>query len=355
MGDQRGRRVAVEAKEEALQLVKEATSNDCRIKVACEDVGVDLKTHNRWKQGCDDKRHGPLAEPVNKLSQEVQAEIISISNSKEYVDLSPWKIVAKLADEGEYLASESSFYKVLKENKLLAHRGRAKAPQKKKPIPLVATGPNQIWSWDITYLKSSVRGEYFYLYLFMDIFSRKIVGFDVFKSESMDYSSQVFEQTCINEGISKDQLVLHSDNGGPMKGATMLATLQRLGVMPSFSRPRVSDDNPYSESLFKTLKYKSDFPEIFNEVDDVKKWMLKFINWYNEEHLHSGIKFVTPASRHVGEDKKVLENRKKVYELAKQKFPERWSNRKTRNWDRDEKVYLNYLQKNKDVDIRIAS
>jgi putative transposase len=140
-----------------------------------------------------------------------------------------------------------------------------------------------------------------------------------------------------------------------MKGATMLATLQRLGVMPSFSRPRVSDDNPYSESLFKTLKYKSDFPEVFTEVDDVKKWMLKFLNWYNEEHLHSGIKFVTPASRHVGEDKKVLEKRKMVYELAKKKFPERWNNRKIRNWDRDEKVYLNYLQKNKDVDIRIAS
>jgi transposase InsO family protein len=254
----------VEAKQEAIELVQEATSNDCRIKVACEDLGVNLKTHNRWRQDLNDKRHGPLLEPVNKLSKEVQAEIISTANSKEYVDLSPWKIVAKLADNGKYLASESSFYRVLRENKLLAHRGRVKAPQKKMPIPLVANGPNQIWSWDITYLKSNIRGEYFYLYLFMDIFSRKIVGFDVFKSESMDYSSQVFEQTCINEGISKDQLVLHSDNGGPMKGATMLATLQRLGVMPSFSRPRVSDDNPYSESLFKTLKYKSDFPEIFN-------------------------------------------------------------------------------------------
>jgi len=285
MGNKRGRRVAVEAKKEAIELILEATSNDCRIKVACKDVGVNLKTHNRWKQDLNDKRNGPLTEPANKLNKEIQAEIISTANSKEYVDLSPWKIVAKLADEGQYIASESSFYKVLKENKLLAHRSKAKAPQKKKPIPLVATGPNQIWSWDITYLKSSIRGEYFYLYLFMDIFSRKIVGYDVFESESMDYSSKVFEKICINEGISKNQLVLHSDNGGPMKGATMLATLQRLGVVPSFSRPRVSDDNPYSESLFKTLKYKSDFPEIFIEVNDVKKWMLRFTNWYNEEHL----------------------------------------------------------------------
>ena len=188
-----------------------------------------------------------------------------------------------------------------------------------------------------------------------DDLRRKIVGYDIFECESMDYSAQTFEQICINEGISKDQLVLHSDNGGPMKGATMLATLQRLGVMPSFSRPRVSDDNPYSESLFKTLKYKSDFPDCFKDVSDAKNWTLQFVNWYNENHLHSGIKFVTPASRHAGIDKGILERRKAVYELAKLEFPERWNNRKTRNWNRKEKVYLNHLQKNKDVDIDMAS
>lgn len=345
----------VEAKEEALELVQEASANNCRIKVACEDVGIDLKTHNRWKQDVVDKRNGPLTEPANKLSEDVKNEIVSTANSKKYVDLSPWQIVAKLADDGKYIASESSFYKVLKERKLLAHRGRAKAPAKKRPVPLIATGPNQIWSWDITYLKSKIRGEYFYLYLFMDIFSRKIVGYDIFERESMDYSAELFEQICINEGVAKDQLVLHSDNGGPMKGATMLATLQRLGVMPSFSRPRVSDDNPYSESLFKTLKYKSDYPEIFKNFSDVKNWVLKFVDWYNEAHLHSGIKFVSPASRHRGEDKEILKNRKNVYLQAKLDFPERWGNRKIRNWDYDEKVYLNHLQKNKDVDIKIAS
>jgi len=343
------------AKEEALELITEATTNNCRIKVACDDIGIDLKTHNRWKGDLVDRRNGPLTVPVNKLSEEIKNEIITIANSENFVDLSPWQIVAKLADNGKYIASESSFYKVLKERKLLAHRGRSKAPVKKRPTPLVATEPNQIWSWDITYLKSSIRGEYFYLYLFMDIFSRKIVGYDVFKNESMDYSAKLFEQISINEGISQNQLVLHSDNGGPMKGATMLATLQRLGVMPSFSRPRVSDDNPYSESLFKTLKYKSDYPEVFSDLSDVKKWIFKFVNWYNEVHLHSGIKFVTPASRHRGEDNDILEKRKKVYEKAKLIYPERWNNRKTRNWDREEKVYLNHLQKNKDVDIKTAS
>ena len=140
-----------------------------------------------------------------------------------------------------------------------------------------------------------------------------------------------------------------------MKGATMLATLQRLGVMPSFSRPRVSDDNPYSESLFKTLKYKSDYPEIFNDLSDVKNWVLEFVDWYNEDHLHSGIKFVSPGSRHRGEDKVILDKRKTVYAEAKLKFPERWGNRKIRNWNWEEKVYLNHLQKSRDVDIKEAS
>jgi putative transposase len=355
MGHERGRRVVVEAKREALDLVNEACSNKCRIKVACDDVGIDLKTHNRWLHDLEDKRKGPLTEPANKLSEETREEIISTANAEKYVDLSPWEIVPKLADEGRFIASESSFYKVLKANKLLKHRGRAKAPEKKRPVPLIATGPNQIWSWDITYLKSGIRGEYFYLYLFMDIFSRKIVGYDIFECESMDHSAKTFEQICKNEKIEKDNLVLHSDNGGPMKGATMLATLQRLGVMPSFSRPRVSDDNPYSESLFKTLKYRADYPEIFSEISDVKKWILKFVNWYNEDHLHSGIKFVSPACRHRGEDEEILRKRKEVYEKAKKDFPKRWNNRKTRNWNREVKVFLNHLQRNKNVDIKAVS
>ena len=170
----------------------------------------------------------------------------------------------------------------------------------------MAMRPNQIWSWDITYLKSAVRGQYYFLYLFMDIFSRKIVGFDVFNDESMENSSLLFNKICGDEYIQKDQLVLHSDNGGPMKGATMLATLQKLGVAPSFSRPRVSDDNPYSESLFKTVKYNPGYPDTFSSIEKAKEWVTSFSTWYNEEHMHSGIKFVTPSSRHNKLDKDIL-------------------------------------------------
>jgi putative transposase len=288
------------------------------------------------------------------LSNKERQEILEVAKSSEYMDYSPWVIVAKLADKGKYIASESSFYNILNEHKMLRHRGKSKVKNSYRPAPLVAYNPKEIWTWDITYLKTSIRGQYFYLYLFLDIFSRKIVGFDIHEEEAMEYSSELVERICVNEGVKKDNLTLHSDNGGPMKGATMLATLERLGVAASFSRPRVSNDNPYSESLFKTLKYCPKYPEIFNNIAEAKHWVIKFINWYNN-HPHSGIKFVTPEERHQGLDIEILERRKLVYLEAKKKNSERWGGRKIRNWDRIDKVFLNHLQKKNEIDIKNAS
>lgn len=318
-------------------------------------MGIDIKTFKRWKITIDDKRKGPLSAPANKLSKEEAEEIIRVSTSAEYVDLAPTQIVPLLADKGVYLASESSFYKILKENKLLEHRGKSKKKCHNRPAPLVATRPNQIYSWDITYLRSCIAGKFYYLYMFMDIYSRKIMGHAVHDIESMEYSSDLIDSICQRENVKKHQLILHSDNGGAMKGATMLVTLQRLGVIPSFSRPRVSDDNPYSESLFKTLKYCPEYPsKPFDSIEEANAWVKKFVYWYNNIHLHSGIKFVTPSSRHAMIDNKILERRKKVYEEAKTRNPNRWS-RDTRNWDKIEKVYLNYLQEDKNLDMKIAS
>ncbi len=238
---------------------------------------------------------------------------------------------------------------------MLAHRSKSKPPERKRPSPLMAKGPNEIWSWDITYLMTPIRGQYYYLYLFMDIFSRKIVGFNIHNEEAMEYSAKLVEEICKCEGIKKDQLVLHSDNGGPMKGATILATLEKLGVAASFNRPRVSNDNPYSESLFKTLKYCPKYPDRFANIEEAKRWVMKFVDWYNNQHLHSGIKYVTPSQRHQGLDNEILIKRKAVYLKAKEKHPERWGTKNIRNWAREEKVFLNYLQKNKDIDIKIAS
>jgi len=338
-----------------LELINEAIVNGVRHFFACDDMGINIKTFKRWSLDIQDKRMGPTTEPTNKLTLEEKKEIISIATKKEYMDISPSQIVPALADAGIYIASESSFYKVLKENKLLEHRGKSKRASHNKPAPLIATNPNQIYSWDITYLHSSIRGKFYYLYMFMDIYSRKIVGFDIHESESMEFASILINKICKKEDIQKHQLVLHSDNGGAMKGATMLATLQRLGVVPSFSRPRVSDDNPFSESLFKTLKFCPEYPtKPFITLQSAIDWVTKFVHWYNYKHLHSGIKYVTPASRHEMRDHIILENRKKVYEEAKSKNPNRWS-RKTRNWSLITKVYLNYLQEEKDNDIKLAS
>lgn len=355
MGGSRGRRVAEADKRASLALVTEANKDGCRLKVACLDLEIDFKSFLRWNSSTKDKRQGPISEPKNKLSEEEREEIVKTATSKEFQDDSPWNIVAKLSDKGEYIASESSFYKVLKERKLLAHRGKSKPAEKRKPEALVANASNQIWSWDITYLKSLVKGQYFYLYLFLDIFSRKIVGFDIHDEEGMEHSSKLVEKICKNEQIEKDQLVLHADNGGSMKGATMLATLEKLGVAASFSRPRVSNDNPYSESLFKTLKYCHKYPDRFESIENAKRWTMLFVDWYNNKHLHGGIKFVTPSQRHQGLDVEILSRRTEVYLKAKAKKPERWSNNRIRNWDREEKVYLNYLQKGRDTGIKNMS
>ena len=338
-----------------MEFIEEAIINGSRHAIDCDDMGIDVKTFKRWKMDLEDKRQGPITAPANKLTEEEVNEIIRVSTSAEYVDLPPTQIVPSLADKGIYIASESSFYKELKKKKLLEHRGKSKKKSSNRPAPLMATGPNQIYSWDITYVRSDIAGKFYYLYMFMDIYSRKIVGHEVYDVESMELSARLIERICECEGIRKDQLVLHSDNGGAMKGATMLATLQKLGIIPSFSRPRVSDDNPYIESLFKTLKYCPEYPsKPFGSTEEANAWVAKFVFWYNNIHLHSGIKYVTPISRHEMRDDKILENRKKVYEEAKMKNPNRWPG-KNRNWDKIDKVYLNYLQEEKNNDINLAS
>ncbi len=171
----------------------------------------------------------------------------------------------------------------------------------------------------------------------------------------METSSTLLTRACEKENVQKDQLFLHSDNGGPMKGATMLATLQKLGVMPSFSRPKVSDDNPYSESLFRTLKYRPTYPtRAFKSIEDARSWVKVFVQWYNYEHLHSGIKFVTPASRHAGEDAEILAKRKIVYERARNSNPSRWIKR-SRDWTPVDVVVLNKLKRTSETSMLFLS
>ncbi len=332
-----------------IALIEEACTAGARLAKACKVGGVSVRTVQRYRRHGEVKPDGRKAAaagrvPANRLSEQERTAIVETANQPEFAHLPPSQIVPALADEGCYLASESSFYRVLRAKNQLTRRGRVKAPSHSRPQALEATAPNQLWSWDITYLATTVRGLFFYLYLILDVYSRKIVGWEVYAEESADHAASTFRKSYLREGIAGQSLILHSDNGSPMKGATMLATLQKLGVMPSFSRPSVSNDNPYSEALFKTLKYHPGFPEHpFENLDQARQWVAGFVYWYNDEHRHSALKFVTPGQRHRGEDKDILSLRAAVYEAARTCRPERWSG-SCRNWDRPEVITLNPLK-----------
>jgi putative transposase len=323
------------------ELVEEAVAAGARRWRACEVLGLTVRTLERWGDLDDDGRHGPNTVPANKLSDAEREKLLAAATSPEFRDHSPSQIVPRLADRDVYLGSESTLYRLLRELDMQHHRGRSRAPVS-RPRQQVADGPWQLASWDITYLRSLVRGQFFYLYLVEDVWSRMIIGWEVHDVECNELAAALVERIRReNPGVDLRGWVLHSDNGGPMKGATMLATLQRLGVVPSFSRPSVSDDNPYIESLFRTLKYCPEYPSSgFESVETARQWVARFVAWYNDSHQHSGIGFVPPAARHTGDDVAILAARRETYARARARHPERWS-RHTREWKRPATVTLN--------------
>jgi len=342
--------ISPEDRQLALELIKEAVETGARQERACEILEIAERTLRRWKRQrieekkLEDRRLSAASRrtPPNKLTEAEKEQIIRLCNQPEFKSLPPSQIVPILADQGQYIASESSYYRVLREVDQVNRRGRMSPPRTvTKPKGYKAKAANEVWSWDITYLGAAIRGAFYRLYLIEDIFSRKIVGWEIHEEETSAHASCLIRKACLAEGIHEAGLVLHSDNGSPMKGATMLATLQKLGVVPSFSRPSVSDDNPYSESLFRTLKYTPTYPnQPFDNIESARQWVHKFVQWYNEEHRHSSIRFVTPGQRHRGEDLAILEARKVVYEAAKEKNPQRWSG-DIKNWDPVAEVWLN--------------
>jgi len=333
-----------EERENVLASIAEARAAGARLRPCCAVVGLDVRTVQRWlySETQQDQRRGPQSAPSNKLTPVERAKIVAATTSPQYRGLSPSQIVPLLADKGLYLGSESTFYRVLRAEGLLHHRDNAKPAQSTRPEPLKATGPNQVWSWDITYMKGPIKGQFYYLYLFMDVWSRKIVGWRVEDRESSEMAASLMADICAKEGIAPGQVSLHADNGSPMKGSTMLATLQALGVVASFSRPSVSNDNPFSEAIFRTLKYRPGYPsKPFDSLDSARNWVDGFVNWYNEEHLHSGIRYVTPSSRHCGADVAILAQRDAVYQRARAANPTRWTGR-SRDWSRPGDVVLNH-------------
>ena len=331
-----------------LPLIAQAVQSGARLHLACAQIGLSQRTVQRWQRACasaGDRRVSGLrakVSPPNKLNAAERDAVMQVLNSGQFKDLPPSQIVPRLADAGLYLASESTMYRLLHAHAQMAHRRLERAPHKvSKPRALVATQPDQIYCWDITYLPAPVRGMHFYLYLFVDIFSRKIVGWQVFDRESAQLAAELLRDICERSGVPAGQLTVHSDNGAPMKGETMLATMQRLGIAASRSRPSVSNDNPYSASLFRTLKYRPELPVgPFEDLWQARRWATELVHWYNAEHRHSAIEFVTPEQRHAGLHEELLSKRRAVYAAARQANPNRWS-ANPRNWSPTQEVHLN--------------
>lgn len=327
-----------------LDAISDAQRAGARLSAACRLVGVSARTVERWRREPEgtDQRSGPRTRPCNALTPAEEAQLVTVMTSPRYRHLSPKQLVPELADEGLYLASESTFYRVQRRRGLrrparLTPRGTSTRAR----TVHAATAPNQVWSWDITWLPTLVRGRYLYLYLMMDVWSRRIVGWAVEERESAELAAALFKRICQTEHVDPRGLVLHSDNGSAMRGATMVATLQALGVMPSFSRPHVSDDNPYSEALFRTLKHTPAYPTLpFPDLAAAVHWVGQFVAWYNGVHRHSAIRFVTPDQRHFRKERPILTRRHALYQRARRANPERWA-RDTRNWNPVNTVVLN--------------
>lgn len=304
------------------------------------------RTLQRWRQHDRREDQRPRAKrsaPAHKLSEEEEKQMLAVLHQPAFQSLPPSQIVPALADQGIYIASESSFYRVMHKHQQQHHRGPSKKRTTRPLTSHCATGPNQVWMWDITWLPGPIKGLFYYLYLVLDLYSRKIVGWEIWEEESAEHASRLIHRTVLREQcvVRTEPLVLHSDNGSPMKATTLLETLYSLGITPSRSRPRVSNDNPYAESAFRTLKYRPIYPtKGFKGQTAAREWVLRFVRWYNHEHRHSGLKFVTPIERHQGRAGQVLEQRRQVYEKAKAQHPNRWSGA-TSDWNLSDEVWLN--------------
>jgi len=285
-------------------------------KAACAAMAIPRATFYRHQE------KNTVAEPPKRpapplaLSPAERRAILDVSHEQRFWDATPYQMYATLLDEGQYLGSVRTIYRILAaNNEVKERRKQVSRPRYKKP-ELLATAPNEVWSWDITKLKGPAKWNYFHLYVIMDIFSRYVVGWMVAHRESAILAKRLIEETCIKQHISEEQLTLHADRGSSMKSKLVAHLLADLGVTKTHNRPHVSNDNPYSESQFKTLKYSPGFPERFGSIQDARGFCQKFFLWYNTVHKHSGIALVTPEQVHYGQAQQILEQRAEVLEAA---------------------------------------
>ena len=339
-----------EDRQKALGLLQEGQREGVSIKAIAALIGICSRTLRRsgvafkaqgFSQDC---RKGSTRHVVHRFREDERKRVIAIINDERFADLTPNQIVAILAEEKIYVGSESTIYRIMRQEGLLNHRGRTHKPREPREAPVLeATGINQVLAWDITLLPGPIKGQFYYLYMVIDVWSRRILGVEAHERECSKLASDFFDRICRDEEISKEMAaVLHSDNGAPMRSLTLAAKMADLGVSLSFSRPRVSNDNAYAESWFRTMKYHQSYPlRRFRDLHSVKTWIDGFVDWYNTEHRHSGIKYVTPNQRHYGQADTICRIRQQTYEEARQKHPQRWS-RQPRDWSQPQVVSINH-------------
>lgn len=335
--------ISEKEKQSILNLLEE--NKQVRLSTVCKYLEISARTIQRWKKdGLKDNRKGAEKSVPKKLSKEEELAIYSLCCSNEYKEMNPREVFNSLLDKGLYYASESTFYRILKKYNALAHRSESKkGTSRNKSQELKAYRKNQVWMWDITWLKSPVTGIWYYAYVIEDLYDRSIVAWMIFENESDGHSRELFDYACRKENAHPD--FVHSDNGNPMKGVTLVALYYQLGIVPSFSRPRVSDDNPFIESFFKTLKYKCGYPHHFENIEHARKWFADFIHWYNFEHKHSGLQFITPMQKRQGKHFRLFANRNEVIRKAREKNPLRWSSDKLHQYKTSEFEILNPEEK----------
>ena len=293
------------------------------IEPACRALGVSRATFYRRHRPSPGHQQ-PRKTPARALNEHERERVLDVLASPRFVDRSPAEVVATLLDEGQYLCSERTMYRILAaEQPVRERRNQLTHPPYTKP-ELVATAPNQTWSWDITRLLGPKRWTYFYLYVLLDIFSRYVVGWMVAERESAALASRLIEQSCLKQGIEPQVLTLHSDRGAPMTSKCTAQLLADLGITRSLSRPRVSDDNPFSEAQFKTLKYHPGFPGRFADLAAATAFCRSFFPWYNTEHRHGGIAMLTPDDVHHGRAQRIVEKRQRTLRRAWTQHPERF-------------------------------
>lgn len=304
----------------------EILAHDVGTDPACRALGVSRAGLYRRREICKAAPRVPKKRPAppRTLPSKERLELLNILHSERFQDKAPHEVYATLLDEGIYLCSVRTMYRILEENsEVKERRNQLRHPDYKKP-ELLAVLPNQVWSWDITKLLGPATWTYFHLYVILDIFSRYVVGWMVASCESAVLAERLIKETCGKQGIQKGQLTIHADRGSSMKSKPVAFLLADLGVTKTHSRPHVSDDNPYSEAQFKTLKYRPDFPKRFGSIEDARAFCQGFFRWYNQEHKHTGISLLTPGVVHHGRADEVIQARQSVLTAAYAEHPERF-------------------------------